>query len=249
MTLYFSRLTLKRDPANSALKALIDPPDSDRRTDAHHRLLWTVFSDGADRKRDFLWRAEPNGRFFALSQRRPAKHGLFEEPEVKPFEPALSVGDRLVFLLRANAVTQRPKDSNDRSANGRVRSRKVDVAMHLLKDVPRRSADLPAKERSERAKKRHDIAAEAARAWFERQGVDNGFLVNPEKPDHFILDHYSTVTLPSHRGKRKREPRFGVFDLKGEIEVADPDAFLMKMVNGFGRAKAYGCGLMMIRRV
>jgi CRISPR system Cascade subunit CasE len=245
MTLYLSRLTLKRDPASNALKALIDPPEADRRADAHHRLLWTAFSDNENRKRDFLWRAEPRGRFFALSHRQPQPHGLFEEPEVKAFEPVLSVGDKLAFVLRANAVTQRPKDSNDRSKSGRVRSHKVDVAMHLLKDVPRRSSDLAPNELSERAKKRHDIAAEAAKAWLERQGADHGFSPSP---DRFVLAGYSTVTLPGYRGTRKKEPRFGIFDMKGDIVVTDPAAFVSKLASGFGRAKAYGCGLMMIRR-
>jgi len=245
MTLFFSRLTLKRDPASSALKALIDPPDRDRRTDAHHRLLWAAFSDSEDRRRDFLWRAEPRGRFFTLSHRPPQPHGLFDEPEVKAFEPVLSAGDRLAFLLRANAVTQRPKDPNDRSSSGRVRSHKVDVAMHLLRDVPARAGDLAPGARSERAKKRHDIAAEAAKSWLNRQGAAHGFALNP---DRFVLADYSTVAVPEKCRKRPGEARFGVFDMRGEIVVTDPGAFVSQLAAGFGRAKAYGCGLMMIRR-
>ena len=32
------------------------------------------------------------------------------------------------------------------------------------------------------------------------------------------------------------------------IEVTDPPAFLARLAAGFGRAKAFGCGLMLIRR-
>ena len=37
-------------------------------------------------------------------------------------------------------------------------------------------------------------------------------------------------------------------DLTGEIAVTDPKAFLAKLAQGFGRAKGFGCGLMLIRR-
>ena len=32
------------------------------------------------------------------------------------------------------------------------------------------------------------------------------------------------------------------------LTVSDPDVFLATIVDGFGAAKAYGCGLMLIRR-
>ena len=56
MTLYLSRLTLARDPGNAALSGLLDPPGEGQAMNAHHRLLWTLFGDGPDRRRDFLWR-------------------------------------------------------------------------------------------------------------------------------------------------------------------------------------------------
>lgn len=242
--LYFSRLSLKRDPCTAALKALIDPPATGRRTDAHHRLLWTLFADNPDRDRDFLWRAEPRGHFYVLSRRPPQRHGLFEEPEVKPFEPDLAPGDRLTFMLRANAVRSVPGEPAASGGKKRKRGRKVDVAMHLLKDVPARSA-LPDSNTTQRAAKRHALAQEAGCEWMERQGKAHGFSLQ-----RFVLEDYSTVTLPAFKGKRGggREPRFGVFDMKGEIAVTDPAAFLTALAAGFGRARAYGCGLMMIRR-
>lgn len=271
MTVYLSRLTLRRDPTVDALKALINPEHRARATDAHHRLLWSVFSDGRDGARDFLWRAEPRGQFYTLSARPPEPHGLFEAPEVKEFAPALVEGDRLAFMLRANAVTQRPKDPTDLGNDGKPKRRKVDVAMDLLKDVPARApSGVPgsAHRLSERQEKRHDLASKAAFDWLARQGAVHGFRPAPpqspeptDAPDAgFVLEHYGTVTLPDHRGKRKGEPRFGIFDMRGTLMVTDPDAFLAKLAfkldapeqdpqrSGFGRAKAYGCGLMLIRR-
>ncbi|WP_243641924.1 type I-E CRISPR-associated protein Cas6/Cse3/CasE [Rhodovulum steppense] len=45
-----------------------------------------------------------------------------------------------------------------------------------------------------------------------------------------------------------RQPQFGILDLEGRIEVTDPEALLARLARGFGRAKAFGCGLMLIRR-
>lgn len=59
---------------------------------------------------------------------------------------------------------------------------------------------------------------------------------------------YSTTVLPGHRGPRKGQPQFGILDLTGRIEITEPAAFLTQMALGFGRAKAFGCGLMLIRR-
>ena len=42
--------------------------------------------------------------------------------------------------------------------------------------------------------------------------------------------------------------RFSVLDFTGVLEVRDPAAFLAAIARGFGRAKAFGCGLMLIRR-
>lgn len=260
MTLYFSRLTLKRDPSTDALRQLIDPTERARATDAHHRLLWSVFSDDAGRKRDFLWRSEPRGRFYTLSERPPEPHGLFEPPEIKAFAPALSAGDRLAFLMRANAVTQKPKDPNDRAPNGELRRRKVDVAMHALRHLPgREHAARPgsAHEMSPRQAARFEIARAEAHRWLVTQGMANGFRPDPlpkgdeaAEPDAgFELEHYFTVALPgSRRGGRRGEPRFGVFEMKGRLTVTDPAAFLARLATGFGRAKSYGCGLMLIRR-
>jgi CRISPR system Cascade subunit CasE len=222
MTLYLSRLTLSRSPSAQALSSLLNPENPARRMDAHHKLLWAAFSDGPDRQRDFLWREDSAGVFFTLSARPPLASDLFEPPEVKAFAPALAVGDRLAFSLRANATRAR-------KGVGRV-----DVVMDALHGVP--SGD--------RAETRMIAAQTAGTEWLTGQGARAGFrVIRVEVGD------YSSVTLPGHRGPRKGQPQFGVLDMTGVLEVTDPAAFATHMAQGFGRAKAYGCGLMLIRRV
>lgn len=221
MTLYLSRLRLSRKPSARALDAILNPEEPGPRIDAHHRLLWAAFADSPDRRRDFLWREERAGEFLTLSARLPAPGDLFEAPEAKEFAPQLAPGDRLVFALRANAT-------RDRKDVGRV-----DVVMDALHALPKGA----------RALERMALAQREGAAWLARQGEAAGFrLIGAEIGD------YSVAALPGHRGRRLGQPQFGILDMTGRIEITDPAAFLARLARGFGRARAFGCGLMLIRR-
>ena len=232
MTLYLSRLKVSLKPSAAALLQLIDPDDPGRRDDAHHRLLWSAFAGDPDQRRDFLWRAHGRGCFIVLSRRPPEDSPLFDRPEVKEFTPVLAPGDRLAFKLRANATVT--KKGDDLAANGKPRRRHHDVVMDALRSVP------PG---PERANRRMLLATQAAKNWLHGQGARHGFTV-----EDCIVEDYSVRALPSHRGLRKGQPQFGVLDLTGAISVTDPAAYVDKLAQGFGRARAYGCGLMLIRR-
>lgn len=230
MTLYFSRLTLKRTAPTAALMPLLDPPEPGQAADAHHRLMWSVFSDDADRERDFLWRYDGRGKFLTLSARTPAPNDLFRPHETKVFEPRLNVGDRLQFKLRANATKDRA--SAGRGPTGQRKDRRVDIVMDRL------HRDAPAGD--SRSELRERIAEVAAADWLTRQGASRGF-----RPHLTAVENYSTVNL----GRRRRQgATLGILDLVGSIEVTTPDVFVQALATGFGRAKAWGCGLMLIRR-
>ena len=223
MTLYLSRLTLNGAASARALMPLLNPSDPAIAADAHHRLIWSVFSDSGARKRDFLWRHDGKGRFMTLSARPPIENGLFLRPEFKAFEPQLRTGDRLHYVLRANATRTRRIDHD--------KSRRVDVVMDLLHEVPAGRG---------RAEARQRLAADAAAVWMKGQGHKKGY-----QPLSTVTEGYFTLEM----GRKRREgATFGILDLRGEIEITDPAGFLTALAQGFGRAKAWGCGLMLIRR-
>ena len=75
---------------------------------ASHQLVWSLFADGPERRRDFLWREEAPGRFMTLSSRPPVDVARACSIWIlKPFAPVLAAGDRLGFTLRANPVVAR----------------------------------------------------------------------------------------------------------------------------------------------
>lgn len=217
--MHLSRLILARRPDIAALGQLLNPDHGGRRADAHHRLIWSAFAGDADAPRDFLWREIGRGRFMVLSVRPPARSALFGQIDSKPFAPALATGDRLSIVLRANAT--RTVTETD----GRKRHR--DVVMEALHPVPG----------AERAARRMELAQEAGARWLEGQGARAGFAVR-------------SATIRGYRviEARSRGPRFGVIDIEGVIEIVDPGTFLDRVGRGFGRAKAFGCGLMLMRR-
>jgi CRISPR system Cascade subunit CasE len=223
--LFLSRAHLRRDAPVAALANLLVPEDAADRVAASHRLVWALFADAADRQRDFLWREEKPGHFLALSVRPPDDpHHLFDL-DFKPFAPVLSSGDRLGFTLRANPVVARPEAIGQRG-------KRHDVVMDLLRDVPH----------GERAKARPEAMLTAGRAWLARQGEAHGFAPLGDA----AVDGYASVRIPRTTGK---PAVFGVLDISGVLEVRDPLAFLTRLSQGFGRARAFGCGLMLIRRV
>ena len=218
-----SRARLRRDVPAAALAALLAPTDKNAQVGASHNVLWSLYSDGPDRQRDFLFRQTSPGEWITLGPRSPVdQHNLFDL-DCKPFAPEFQIGDQLAFTLRVNATVCRvTKDG---------RSVRHDVVMNASSNMSR----------EQRASARADVMQSEAKAWLDRQGATNGFALSG-----VTVDGYDRVRTPRPRGPGAV---FGVLDLSGALEVTDPVTFLAKLGQGFGRARAFGCGLMLVRRV
>lgn len=240
--LYLTRARLKQALGESAMDALVASIAGDSALASHH-VIWTLFSDGPDRRRDFLWREERSGHFYLLSNRVPEdRFGLFELDEPKVFAPRLRSGDRLQFALRVNATVAR-------HASIGARGKPHDIVSNALL-----SAESTSKSK---AGDRRRIAHPIAREWMMARGLRHGFSMalgptadpegwEPEWHDPFRVLGYSSVRI--HRGEAP-VMRVGVLDLEGELIVEEPDTFMAAVAKGFGRAKAFGFGLMMLRRL
>jgi CRISPR system Cascade subunit CasE len=232
--LHLSRVRLRsgRGEVLSAIAPLLIPEDGSKRAGHAHRVIWLLFQDIVEADRDFLWRDEGDGRYLVLSPRPPSdQHGLFEI-DSKEFAPALAAGDRLRFSLRANPTVARKGALDEQARASRTRGKRVDVVMDAIYSLPK----------GERAEVRDQLAHEAGTAWLQAQGERSGFkLTSPPE-----IGGYAQI--PVERTKGRRPVGFSVLDFAGELEIIDPSAFLTKLASGFGGAKAFGNGLMLIRR-
>ena len=223
--LFLSRISLRTDPSVATLAPILFDAAGRHRSEASRRLVWTLFADREDRKRDFLWREDNARRFYVLSTRPPKDQHQIFNVETKPFEPALTTGDKLVFSLRANATVGRPR--------GDIRiGKRDDVVMAVLKAIPK----------DDRAQARKGIIRHEGLAWLRRQGAAAGFDFDE---GGVTVDGYEPLTI---RGSGRSAVRLSVIEFDGILTVREPDNFIGKVARGFGRGKAFGLGLMLLRR-
>ncbi len=85
----------------------------------------------------------------------------------------------------------------------------------------------------------HADREEAAKDWLKRQAQNSGFKLSAVSVDRYCQKKVI--------GKQQLI-QFSTIDYSGTLVVTDPGLFLAKLRKGFGREKAFGCGLMLIRR-
>lgn len=240
--LVLSRVRLRPEPAVASLAPLL--LDSSR-GDADHRLVWSLFGRTGEEKRDFLFRRTARDEFLILSRSEPVDgNGLFRI-DSKPFRPQLAAGEELAFSLLANPVVTRT------GPDGR-RGKRHDVAMARLHAVPK----------GERAAVRAGIERAAGLAWLVAQGARHGFTLaarpceRDEAPDEgagdglrFAVSVERRPQIVVGRGHAKKPATVTPFHFEGRLRVNDPAALTAALAQGLGKAKAYGLGLLLIRRV
>nr|WP_289073385.1 type I-E CRISPR-associated protein Cas6/Cse3/CasE [uncultured Halomonas sp.] len=201
-----------------------------------HQLLWRLFPDIPKGERPFIFRQEmeedANGksaglpRFYVGSNRPLEPIGGFDV-QCKPFDPQLARGERLAFRLRANPTVAK-------SAGKGRRSHRADVLMDARYPVPK----------GERTSQACVEAMDAAaRYWLDSRAESFGFTL-PVKPE---VGAYRQHALGKKGGGQPI--RYSSVDYEGLLEVADPERLKETLQNGIGRARAFGCGLLLLRRV
>lgn len=225
MILSKAKLSRAAGTQGSLAKVLLSGTQGDR----SHGLVWSLFSKSDDAKRDFLFREIEPGSYMIISSREPIDpHGLWIVKS-QPFAPALHVGDRLSFVLRANPAMAVPQP-------GQKRGLRVDAIMH-------------AKSKVSKAERSMFSVSDA-----ERIGLEWLFKRGPAIGVDFVAEAcsatgYRQVSIPRTGRERGKPIEFSEIDYEGVLTVTDPDKLCAALANGIGKAKAYGCGLMLIRRV
>ena len=220
-----------------------------------HRLLWKFFDLPRERSVEtaFLFRSETSDGlplFFVLSRVPPEDASGKWRIETKEYRPDLRVGDRLAFKLRANPVKLAKRDRNPTEVETWTKNREKNH--QRVKETPRKRVrhdvvmdaknrlgwkDLPLTERPPL----NQVAYEAGSSWLLERAHRLGCDIDAKQ-----------LRVDGHRVHRKLG-RHGIvvstLDFEGELRVTEPQAFLSALSNGIGPAKAFGCGLMLVRRL
>jgi len=109
-------------------------------------------------------------------------------------------------------------------------------------DLKRRMGfkEMPADERPLLAELIHQAGME----WLQKRAERHGFSFVPKQVH---VDDYQ-----QHRAAKKggQKPiRYSTLDFTGLLTVTDATCFRQALTQGIGPAKAFGCGLLLVRRV
>ena len=197
-----------------------------------HSLVWDLFGDDPEQKRDFLFRTEESNslpEFLVVSEREPTNRYDVWHIEPKPYTPRLMKGQRLSFVLRANPVVKR-KDENGKQC-------RHDVVM----DYKFRFRD----EKKENVSASFvEIVQHTGFIWLSSRAEENGFFI---KAGEVVVDGYRQHSFRKSKGSRA--VRFSTVEFSGLLEVMDVDLFLTMLYHGIGPEKGFGCGLMLVKPV
>ena len=182
-----------------------------------HQVVWQFFGDHADRDRDFLYR-------FDLVRGEP----FFSALSLRPPRNMAGIWD-----LRST-----PFDLPELEAGMRF--------PFALRAHPTRSRSLGSAARGQRFDliRTHDPKddtrlGETCAMWLHDQAIRHGFRYDPE-----------TLRVADCRlatfWRKGRWLTLGMADFAGALTVTDPAAFTTAMVNGIGRGKSFGCGLLLV---
>ncbi len=222
-----------------------------------HRLLWKFFDLPRvenPKQTAFLFRSEIRDGlplFYLLSGVLPKAPTGAWRVESKEYRPALCAGDRLVFSLRANPVNQAKQDRDPTTIEAWAENRKQKglrektltrkrIRHDVVMDAKRRMNwdALPPADRPPL----NQIAYDAGCCWLRQREAELGCEFGSR---NLKVDGHRV-----HRMRRRRGIVLSTLDFEGELRVTDPAVFLSKaLFTGIGPAKAFGCGLLLVRRL
>ena len=227
MNYYFSRARIKPGAIRSILKQTGDAY-------GEHALVWQLFP-GDGEVRDFIFRADIDGQgapvYYVISRREPALHDALVV-ETRPYDPQLQAGELVRFDLRVNPTTTESKTR-----------KRHDILMHAKYQA--RAEGLSPDEIAERVET-------SSRQWLVKRPMGLRILLNPNDLPDGLADSLVVSRYQQHRVRARKHDEqlmFSSVNYSGMAEVIDPNALRKTLFEGVGRCKAFGCGLLLVRRI
>lgn len=226
--MYFSRITFNPAVDHQQLARTICG-NSYR----EHQVLWQLFDGNPDADRDFLYRQViEHGciKYYILSRRIPVdKTGIWHIDPPKVYDPHLSEGQKLFFMLRVNPVVIVTTESGKKQRHDVVMQKKKRIGYKYL-----REKELPPLQQ---------LVQQSSIKWLTARMHTNGFSCEPQQ---VAADGYQ-----QHRSRINKQQhliRYSTVDFEGILTVTNNDLFRKALFSGIGKSKAFGCGLLLIKR-
>ncbi|MEX2165365.1 MAG: type I-E CRISPR-associated protein Cas6/Cse3/CasE [Sulfuricaulis sp.] len=228
-THWLSRITPRSDIGH---RQLVDLGSLDLY--GQHQALWKLFDVAREERTEraeFLFRIEQKNSlpvFYVLSRQKPQDHAGLWHVEPKSYRPDIRTGDRLAFKLRVNPTVARPGENGGNS-------KRHDVVMDAKKRMGWK--DLADDARPTLA----HLAYEAGACWLRDRAERLGFVIDDQG---LQVDGYRTW-----RSRGRKNIELSTLNFEGSLVVNDQARFLEALMLGIGRAKGFGCGLLLVRRL
>ena len=247
--------------------------EAHRRTEDKFFLdTWTIpeVPDSKPKRQEsgFLFRVERDGnpRILIQSVERPdwdyafqnAPYLLATDPDRQPkiieFDPSPRADEMYRFRLFANVVNRK----SDIHPNGKMRTTHSGLTIHRKRrtEVPVRPGPTPYPLPSDPIERERLLIArwEPWRTWLENIGARHGFRIADKRPSPLFMESvYALVRNPgkSQGGSNQDKPtekRFNAGLFEGLLVCTDPDRLRDAVITGIGSAKAFGFGLLSVKR-
>jgi CRISPR system Cascade subunit CasE len=214
-----------------------------------HQWLWRFFSAAPGTERDFLFRRRDGERsmpgFYVVSARKPQTFTESWQVKSRDYDPQLQEGQRLAFELRINPVVTHTVNGKSRRDDVVMLEKKRLLEERGLKHWRDWSNDDQAKPSL------YNLVQSKCLDWLERRAERAGFHIpSSEVYSEQGVGNVKAVRVDGyvqHRVER-RGIRFSTVDCIGELQVTNAIAFRQTLFGGLGHAKAFGCGLLLVRR-
>lgn len=227
MTYFFSQIKLRTNyPRTTDFVELALKGQAYR----DHALIWKLFSEPAGHERDFIFRRLDDGRsYYVVSARKPvieAVNDIFEV-RTKPYMPFLQEGQKVFFDLRANPTVSISAGKDSQGKN--LKKFHHDIFMHAKSKIG-------------------DIQPKNMQLHLEAVGKEWIF----ERAQKWGLKLYEDSLMQNARVQHRiwnkgRGIQFSSVDYSGVAQVLDAQKIQKILLEGVGRSKSFGCGLLLVK--
>lgn len=185
-----------------------------------HQVLWDMLKAAPDATRDFLFRSDVTDQGLEIYVLGPEAFapGFPWIARSRPYQPTISEGQLLGFSLRVSPT-------EDKAQGKDQRSRRQDMVMARYIEAQGQATV-------------EQVSQAVAKDWLSRREESSGFRVVEAD-----ASGYRRVE-PFKRGKSMG--KVPLLDIKGLLEVTDPELFMQRQHRGFGKSKFVGSGLMLL---